>query len=125
MEQFKRCPRCAAEFFCGGDSDTGRCWCAELPPIIPVTDEGCLCPKCLRKEVADRLSQKHAEKAFRDAPIEVGLCASCRYVKRLCTKGGAVIYLCTLSASDPRFSKYPRLPVSACEGYTLMTGPES
>jgi len=121
MQRFKQCPRCAAEFVCGAESESGRCWCAELPPLMPVTDEGCLCPKCLRKEIADRLSQKHAEKALGDAETRVGLCASCRHVKRLCTKGGAVVYLCTLSASDTRFSKYPRLPVSACTGYARLT----
>ena len=121
MQRLKRCLRCAAEFVCGADSETGRCWCAELPPIMPMTDEGCLCPRCLRKEIADRLSQKHAEGALRDAEERVGLCASCRHAKRLSTKGRSVIYLCRLSASDPLFSKYPRLPVSACTGYTLMT----
>src|SRR5712691_4028418 len=121
MQRLKRCSRCAAEFVCGADSETWRCWCAELPPIMPVTNEGCLCPKCLRKEITSQLLQKHAEKALGDAETQVGLCASCRHVKRLCTKGGSVVYLCTLSARDARFSKYPRLPVSTCEGYTLMT----
>jgi len=121
MQQLKQCPRCAAEFVCGAASETERCWCAELPPIMPVTDEGCLCQKCLRKEIADRLLQKQVEKALGDVEMQVGLCASCRHVKRLSTKGGAVVYLCMLSASDPRFSKYPRLPVTACMGYTVVT----
>ena len=121
MQQLKQCPRCAAEFVCGAASETERCWCAELPPIMPVTDEGCLCPTCLRKEIAGHLLQEHAVEALRDAQTQVGLCASCRHVKRLSTKGGAVVYLCMLSASDPRFSKYPRLPVTACMGYTVVT----
>jgi len=122
-QKLKRCPRCASEFVCGPDSETGRCWCAELPPIMPMTDEGCLCPKCLRKEIAARLLQKHAEEPLGET--RVGLCASCRHVKRLCTKGGSVVYLCTLSASDPRFSRYPCLPVSACTGYTPIARADS
>ena len=120
MQSLKRCARCAAKFVCGAAAETGRCWCAELPPIMPMTNEGCLCPKCLQEEIAQRLSQKHAEEVLRDADARVGLCASCRHVKRLHTKGRSVIYLCRLSASDPLFPKYPRLPMSSCTGYTRI-----
>ena len=51
----KRCIRCSADFICGPAPETGKCWCAELPPIKPLTDEGCLCPDCLRREIAGRL----------------------------------------------------------------------
>jgi hypothetical protein len=27
--------------------------------------------------------------------------------------------LCTLSNTDPRYPKYPRLPVFSCSGYTV------
>jgi hypothetical protein len=30
---------------------------------------------------------------------------------------GSTFWLCGLAAVDPRFSKYPRLPVLRCEGY--------
>lgn len=30
---------------------------------------------------------------------------------------GSVFYLCLLSKVDPRFVKYPRLPVLSCAGY--------
>lgn len=30
---------------------------------------------------------------------------------------GSVFLLCLLSKTDPRFPKYPRLPVLRCEGY--------
>jgi hypothetical protein len=30
---------------------------------------------------------------------------------------GSTFYLCKLALTDPRFSKYPTLPVLACEGY--------
>jgi hypothetical protein len=32
---------------------------------------------------------------------------------------GSLFYLCKLSATDPRFVKYPRLPVVSCPGYEI------
>lgn len=48
-----------------------------------------------------------------------GLCASCRHARRIESDRGSVFYLCELSASDPRFRKYPALPVIQCSGYEL------
>lgn len=47
----------------------------------------------------------------------IGLCASCRHVKRTESGRGSVFYMCTLWKVDSRFPKYPRLPVLRCEGY--------
>ena len=33
------------------------------------------------------------------------------------TRKGSRFYLCTLSDVDPRFPKYPRIPVVRCLGY--------
>ncbi|MDR0701943.1 MAG: cysteine-rich CWC family protein [Azoarcus sp.] len=44
----KTCPRCGARFHCG--AHTGKCWCAALPPLLPVPapgEAGCYCPDCL------------------------------------------------------------------------------
>ena len=46
----------------------------------------------------------------------VGLCASCRHARRVETPR-STFWLCGLSATDPRFDKYPRLPVLECDGY--------
>lgn len=46
-----------------------------------------------------------------------GLCADCRNVRRVQSDRGSVFYLCNLSSLDPRFAKYPRLPVRQCSGY--------
>ena len=49
------CPRCGARFACGMAS--GRCWCAELPPLTPLPDglpPACLCPACLRELAASQ-----------------------------------------------------------------------
>ncbi|HEY4911133.1 MAG TPA: hypothetical protein VIJ73_16600 [Methylomirabilota bacterium] len=47
----------------------------------------------------------------------VGLCANCRHVRRVKTERGSVFYRCALAAGDPRFPKYPPLPVIQCSGY--------
>jgi hypothetical protein len=71
---------------------------------MPVTDAGCLCPECLRKEISSR----------------VGLCITCEYSRRLATKSGSAVYLCELSAKNKKFQKYPRLPMPSCDGYTSL-----
>jgi hypothetical protein len=51
----------------------------------------------------------------------VGLCFTCRHARRVPTPR-ATYWLCELAASDPRFDKYPRLPVLACPGYEPRAG---
>jgi hypothetical protein len=51
-----------------------------------------------------------------------GLCATCAHVEIVRSDRGSVFYLCKLSASDPRFPKYPRLPVLTCAGYEERSG---
>lgn len=46
-----------------------------------------------------------------------GLCADCRFAKVVRSDRGATFYQCGRSFEDPRFSKYPRLPVRVCAGY--------
>ena len=46
-----------------------------------------------------------------------GLCADCVHERRIESSRGSVFFLCALSVSDPRFAKYPRLPVLSCPGY--------
>lgn len=47
----------------------------------------------------------------------IGLCKNCGHQREVKNARGSVFYLCALAASDPRFPKYPRLPVRQCEGY--------
>ena len=54
----------------------------------------------------------------------IGLCATCRYVRVVQSSHGSTFYLCRLAESDPRFSKYPRLPVLRCSGYEAIEDPE-
>ncbi len=50
--------------------------------------------------------------------VPAGLCARCRHAARVETPRGSVFLLCELSRSDPRFPKYPRLPVLQCSGFS-------
>jgi hypothetical protein len=52
-----------------------------------------------------------------------GLCADCRHAERIRSNKGSVFLLCGLSRTDPRFPKYPRLPVLACDGYRKTAAP--
>ena len=47
----------------------------------------------------------------------VGLCESCLNTRVIETRTGSTFYMCELSAVDPTFPRYPRLPVLRCRGY--------
>jgi hypothetical protein len=46
-----------------------------------------------------------------------GLCSQCQHARLIESSKGSIFLLCELSKTDPQFSKYPRLPVLACDGY--------
>jgi hypothetical protein len=46
-----------------------------------------------------------------------GLCASCRFAEIITSSRGSTFYRCTLADTDPRFRRYPVLPVLRCSGY--------
>jgi hypothetical protein len=48
--------------------------------------------------------------------MKVGLCARCRHA-RIVTTPRSRFWRCALAVHDPRFEKYPRLPVLECEGF--------
>jgi hypothetical protein len=49
--------------------------------------------------------------------MELGLCPECRNVRVIRSDRGSIFYQCLLAAVDPRFPKYPPLPVLTCPGY--------
>jgi hypothetical protein len=51
---------------------------------------------------------------FRDP---IGLCQTCRHARVIGNRRGSQFYLCQKSETDPRFPKYPRLPVLKCSGF--------
>ncbi|HEY6339429.1 MAG TPA: hypothetical protein VIW68_13125 [Candidatus Sulfotelmatobacter sp.] len=52
----------------------------------------------------------------------IGLCADCRFMRRIESDRGSIFYLCERSATDASFPKYPRLPVIQCPGYDAGGG---
>jgi len=46
-----------------------------------------------------------------------GLCADCVHARSVESTRGSIFLLCQLSRRDPRFAKYPRLPIVSCSGY--------
>jgi hypothetical protein len=49
--------------------------------------------------------------------LEVGLCSRCDFARVKRSARGSVFWRCALADSDPRFSRYPSLPVRACTGF--------
>jgi hypothetical protein len=47
-----------------------------------------------------------------------GLCVRCVHVRSVTSGKGSTFLLCGKSATDPRFPKYPALPVLRCAGFT-------
>jgi threonine dehydratase len=46
-----------------------------------------------------------------------GLCGDCVHTQVIRSDRGSTFYRCRLSDTDPRFPKYPRLPVTECSGF--------
>ena len=46
-----------------------------------------------------------------------GLCDSCVHQKLISNTRGSSFSMCELSKTDPRYPKYPRVPVLECPGY--------
>jgi hypothetical protein len=49
--------------------------------------------------------------------LNPGLCGRCVHASRIISSRGSVFFLCGLSAVDPVYPKYPRLPVIRCDGF--------
>lgn len=53
---------------------------------------------------------------MKSGATHIGLCARCVHAKQIETPR-SVFWMCGLAATDPRFPKYPRLPVLQCAGF--------
>jgi hypothetical protein len=51
------------------------------------------------------------------AEARAGLCATCVHAEIVSSSKGSTFYRCLLAETDPRFRKYPALPVLTCSGY--------
>jgi len=50
-------------------------------------------------------------------PSTAGLCATCQHARMITSARGSTFVQCARANEDPRFPKYPRLPVVRCVGY--------
>ena len=53
-----------------------------------------------------------------------GLCGACAFA-RVIDSGRSTFHLCERALADPRFRKYPVLPVLSCPGYERREAPEA
>lgn len=52
----------------------------------------------------------------------IGLCVRCVHHRVTGNRRGSQFHLCGLASTDPRFRKYPRLPMLRCEGFQDIEG---
>lgn len=62
----------------------------------------------------DRLS----DATWPNLGAEPGLCRSCRHAKLNQTRRGTAYLRCTRAEWDPALTRYPRLPVIECAGFS-------
>lgn len=56
-------------------------------------------------------------------PAHPGLCATCVHLRLLASKR-SVFVRCGLAETDPRFVRYPPIPVRFCPGYRPNSDPQ-
>jgi len=52
----------------------------------------------------------------------VGLCSVCRHRQVQEAQSGSRFWRCRRAATDPRFARYPPLPVRRCPGFEAAPG---
>ena len=71
--------------------------------------------------LADRTPGPLGRPRLRSVAMDPGLCASCRHA-RVVQGANTRFWLCERSRTDPRFPRYPRLPVLRCQGHEPAGG---
>ncbi len=51
---------------------------------------------------------------------KIGLCFSCRYGNRIVSGKGSIFLQCQKHFENPRYPKYPEIPVVDCSGYEVL-----
>jgi hypothetical protein len=51
----------------------------------------------------------------------VGLCLDCTHARSIRSAKGSEFWLCERAKTDPRFKKYPPLPVLRCLGFSAIS----
>jgi hypothetical protein len=67
-------------------------------------------------EGPQRGTSREERRRLADLAVPAGLCASCEHL-RLLASPRSIFVRCCLAETDPRFPRYPALPVIACKGY--------
>ena len=62
------------------------------------------------------LPPREAPDAMTPERDAVGLCRRCVHARQVPSRT-AVYWRCTLAETDPRFERYPRLPILTCAGF--------
>jgi hypothetical protein len=50
-------------------------------------------------------------------PAGAGLCGICAHCRKIQSRRGSTFLLCERSRNDPRYPRYPPLPVFRCPGF--------
>ena len=58
-----------------------------------------------------------AREPDREEALRVGLCVTCRHARRQGNERGSSFWRCLRADEDPRFRRYPPLPVRTCPGH--------
>ena len=69
-----------------------------------------------RADAGAAASARHRGSHVSDEAERVGLCLRCVHA-RIVRSRTSTYWRCALAEVDPRFERYPRLPVVACEGF--------
>ncbi|MFL6234339.1 MAG: hypothetical protein ACJ76N_14495 [Thermoanaerobaculia bacterium] len=72
-----------------------------------------------KTEEEERNATEEERRLLERLAVPPGLCATCEHLRLLASRR-SVFVRCGLAAADPRFPKYPPLPVVACEGYQRL-----
>ena len=54
--------------------------------------------------------------------VPAGLCADCRHAAIVVSDRGSTFVRCERSKTDPRFPRYPPLPMRRCDGHEPKVG---
>ncbi len=57
-------------------------------------------------------------------PLRAGLCDTCTHQRVITTTRGSAFSMCLRHRDDPRFPKYPPIPVGHCPGYVRRAAPD-
>jgi hypothetical protein len=64
----------------------------------------------------ERTASAAERRLVAERTVPAGLCARCVHLRVLASRR-SVFVRCSLADVDPRFPRYPALPVTACAGY--------